>query len=149
MKFADVACSPATVIPLPPGEAKSAIMAYPGITNAAQTASAVSVIANQETDKYTDFFGVGWQTYPGQAPFTTAVVDVNFADLGKPPPAASYYLGEAGQFCMFPQYGGYGVFPEGMPCNTIYDGYYSPLVQVGSAARHFQTAWASCTLNFG
>jgi hypothetical protein len=66
-----------TIMPLGEDERKSGIMTFPGVTNAYQSSSIASIIAHQESSKYTDLFGLGWQTsYQLNLPITTTVVDL-------------------------------------------------------------------------
>jgi len=135
-------------MPLGPDEQSSGIMAFPGITNDAQSTSVASIIANLESDKWTDLFGVGWQTsYQLALPITTALVSLNPADLGRPPPLLSYYFGPAGVACLMNYQA--GPAPIGLPCNTIFDGEYIPQVQVGKAANAMNPMWSTCYRDFG
>ena len=51
------------MIAVAPGDLVSQIIAPPMITNEALSSSAMSVIAHQEFEKYTDLFGYNWQQY--------------------------------------------------------------------------------------
>jgi len=135
------------VLPFEPDEFVTAILDVATVTNAAQSSSLASVIAYQDTAKFDDLFGIGWQTYGGNLPLTLKYVKGNYADLGKPPPMLSYYLGYAAAQCLVA-----AVTNENAPkpCNTIFDGFYTPLVRIFSAARGLRDAlWNTCTLNFG
>ncbi|KAK4545075.1 hypothetical protein LTR36_003626 [Oleoguttula mirabilis] len=124
---------PATIIPVAPGDLVSQIIAPPLITNDALSSSAMSVIANRETEKYTDLFGYNWQQYQsglGGPNIPLQTVAVNPADLGRPPQALSYYFGAVGWYCLNadpfalefqPISAG---LPPGMPCDTIFDAHY-------------------------
>ncbi|KYG43839.1 hypothetical protein M433DRAFT_330714 [Acidomyces richmondensis BFW] len=137
-----------TIMPLGPDEQSSGIMTFPGITNDAQSTSVASIIANLESDKWSDLFGVGWQTsYQLALPITTALVPLNPADLGRPPPLLSYYFGPAGVACLMNYQA--GPLPGGLPCNTIFDGEYVPQVQVGKAANAMNPMWSTCYRDFG
>lgn len=134
------------------------------ITNAAQSSSAVSIIANQEREKYTDLFGIDWYKQAQNldedgdgiegpnVQFKT--VQVNPADLGKPPPPLSYYFGAAGWYCLNGD--AFAVknqpisvgFPGGMPCNSIFDDSYKPWIQIPSVVKSGEGS-ATCNLGFG
>lgn len=132
------------------------------ITNAAQSTSAMSIIANQEREKYTDLFGINWYSQDGNldghliegpnVQFKT--VQVNPADLGKPPPPLSYYFGAAGWYCL--NGNAFAVhnqaisvgLPGGMPCNTIFDDSYRPWIQIPSVVKSGPGS-ATCNLGFG
>ncbi|KAL9075633.1 MAG: hypothetical protein Q9157_003920 [Trypethelium eluteriae] len=144
------------ILPIPPQDLKSGILSFPGINgNSAAMTSVASVIAKGGNSDA--FLGTGWQNAGGyQDPFAlltkTQVVPFNYADLGRRPPAVSYYFGAAGEQCIEDYfYKGWdaGGLPGGFPCDTIIDGFYTPLVQLGSAAQKLQPAWSSCTLGFG
>ncbi|TKA68046.1 hypothetical protein B0A55_11693 [Friedmanniomyces simplex] len=134
-----------TVIAVAPGDLVSMVIAPPLITNEALSSSAMSVIAHREIEKYTNLFGeqflcartagVGGPNIPLQT------VAVNPADLGRPPQPLSYYFGAAGWYCLNadpfalhdqPVSAG---LPPGMPCDTIFDDFYAPWVQIPSTAR--------------
>lgn len=140
-----------TIFPLGPQELQSAIMTFPGMTDAAASSSYADIIAHRRTEKYTDLLGVGWQTYltenPLNYPIVTQTVDMNPAEFGRPPPYLSYYLGNLGAYCL--QGDPAGVWPEGLPCDTIYDAYHTPQVRLGTLARSLDPAWATCQLDFG
>jgi hypothetical protein len=132
MTFSDLS-GVATVVPIAPGDLVSQIIAPPLITNEALSSSAMSVIANQETEKYTDLFGYNWQQSQsglGGPNIPLQTVKLNPTDLGKPPQALSYYFGAAGWYCLnanpfalHNQQVSAGL-PPGMPCNTIFNDYY-------------------------
>lgn len=138
---------PGTVFPLGPKDLQTGIITVPGMTDAAASSSVASIIAHQETDKYTDLFGVGWQSYYPYIPVVTQLVDINIADFGRPPPYLSYYLGDAGAYCINTEIN--DNYPAGLPCNTIFDEYYLPNVQLGKLVRSMQSMWATCDLDFG
>ena len=132
------------------------VLAPPLITNEALSSSAMSVIAYKQTEKYTDLFGYDWANQAGwlagvNAPMQT--VKVNPADIGRPPPPLSYYFGAAGWFCLNANpYEREGQpitasFPPGMPCDTIFDDYYLPWIQIPSTVR--TDIRSTCNLMFG
>nr|POE99491.1 hypothetical protein CFP56_52881 [Quercus suber] len=139
---------PGTLFALGPKETQSALMTFPGMTDAAASSSFASIIAHQETEKYTDLFGIGYETLFQTRfkiyPIVTQLVDINMADLGRPPPYLSYFLGDAGAKCIQ----GNNVH-EYFPCGTIFDKYVTPEVRLGTVVRSFRTQWASCNLDFG
>nr|POE62811.1 hypothetical protein CFP56_03715 [Quercus suber] len=139
---------PGTVFALGPKETQSALMTFPGMTDAAASSSFASIIAHQETAKYTDLFGIGYetlfQTRQKVYPIVTQLVDINMADLARPPPYLSYFLGDAGAKCIQGDYGA-----SYFPCGTIFDKYVTPDVRLGTAVRSFRSEWASCNLDFG
>lgn len=140
-----------TIFPLGPRELQSAIMTFPGMTDAAASSSYADIIAHRRTEKYTDLFGVGWQTYlaknPLNYPIVTQTVDMNPADFGRPPPYLSYYLGNLGAYCL--QGDPAGVWPPGLTCDAIYDAYHTPQVRLATLARSLDPWWATCQLDFG
>ena len=117
----------------------------------------MSVIAHQEFEKYTDLFGYNWQQYQsglGGPNIPLQTVIANPADLGKPPQPLSYYFGAAGWYCLNadpfalhyqPVSAG---LPPGMKCDTIYDDYYRPWVQIPSTMKSVHR-WSTCNLMFG
>ncbi|TKA75553.1 hypothetical protein B0A49_03587 [Cryomyces minteri] len=134
---------PGAVIPVEPGDLKSGIASFPGISEPWQMSSVASVIAFGGNS---DFLGIGWQTRSFAKVTSTAIVSVNLADLGRPPPIVSYYFGQAGHACI----NGYaGALAKGFPCDTIFDGLHTPMIQLGSAARNMYSAWSTCYLDFG
>lgn len=144
---------PGTIIPIDPGDLKSPMIQIPGVTNAEQSSSIASIMANQQSEKFSDIFGIGWQTsYVAVAGLTTALVDVNMADIGRPPPVLSYYFYPTmAQYCLEMQQADSGAagWPSGFPCATIFDGLHTPAIQLGSAVRSLNPEWANCTLDFG
>ena len=147
----------ATVIPIAPGDLVSQVIAPPLITNEALSSSAMSVIAHQEIEKYTDLFGYNWQQSQsglGGPNIPLQTVIANPADLGKPPQPLSYYFGAAGWYCLNanpfavhyqPVSAG---LPAGIKCDTIYDDYYRPWVQIPSTMKSVHH-WSTCNLMFG
>lgn len=145
------------MVPIAPGDLISQVIAPPLITNEALSSSAMSVIAHQEVEKYTDLFGYNWQQHQSglggpNIPLQTVVA--NPADLGKPPQPLSYYFGAAGWYCLNanpfaahyqPVSAG---LPPGMKCDTIYDDYYRPWVQIPSTMKAVHH-WSTCNLMFG
>ncbi|KAK5720209.1 hypothetical protein LTR15_007482 [Elasticomyces elasticus] len=147
----------ATVIPVAPGSLMSMIIAPPLITNEALSSSAMSVIAHREVEKYTDLFGYDWQQHQdgvGGPNLPLQTVAVNPADLGRPPQPLSYYFGAAGWHCLNadpiashdqPVSAG---LPPAMPCDTIFDDFYAPWVQIPATARS-RGGVETCNLMFG
>ncbi|TKA23111.1 hypothetical protein B0A54_17992 [Friedmanniomyces endolithicus] len=133
-----------TVIAVAPGDLVSMVIAPPLITNEALSSSAMSVIAHREIEKYTNLFGYNWQQSQagvGGPNIPLQTVAVNPADLGRPPQPLSYYFGAAGWYCLNadpfalhdqPVSAG---LPPGMPCDTIFDDFYAPWVQIPLTAR--------------
>ena len=93
----------------------------------------MSVIANRQTEKFTDLFGYDWHQGlegVGGPNMPMQTVALNMADLGRPPQPLSYYFGAAGWYCMNanpfaledqPISAG---LPPGMPCDTIFNDLY-------------------------
>ena len=144
----------AGIFPLQPEELQSAILDFPGMTDEAASSSFASIIAYQQTEKYTDLFGVGWQTRTASnavaVPLTTKLVPINMADFNQPPPFLSYYLGDVADYCLNGDLGEGGtVYPMGLPCNTIFDYYNTPQVRLGTAVKSMEKAFATCQVEFG
>jgi len=135
-----------TVMPFEIGEFATAINSYPGMTDAAASSSIASIIAHQEIDKYTDIVGQGWQASTNYVSWGQVYVSGNYADLGKPPPIESYYLGYQGNICFSAAYGATTV---DRPCQTLYDDLYVPLVRLPTAALSLSPYWSTCTLHYG
>ncbi|KAK5739444.1 hypothetical protein LTR17_005349 [Elasticomyces elasticus] len=148
---------PATVIAVAPGDLVSMIIAPPLITNEALSSSAMSVIAHREVEKYTDLFGYDWQQHQdgvGGPNLPLQTVAVNPADLGRPPQPLSYYFGAAGWHCLnadpiaFHDQPVSAGLPPAMPCDTIFDDFYAPWVQIPATARSREGV-ETCNLMFG
>ncbi|KAK3647104.1 hypothetical protein LTR56_008272 [Elasticomyces elasticus] len=148
---------PATVIAVAPGDLMSMIIAPPLITNEALSSSAMSVIAHREVEKYTDLFGYDWQQHQdgvGGPNLPLQTVAVNPADLGRPPQPLSYYFGAAGWHCLnadpiaFHDQPVSAGLPPAMPCDTIFDDFYAPWVQIPATARSREGV-ETCNLMFG